>query len=73
MQHSNQAAELPFFKIVATHCQTGERYECMTWQGRAQDGIARAKAEAPKFGLDGFLKDYRAEPIPAPYCIGCDD
>jgi len=62
-----------FYKIVATHSQTGERYECMTWWGRAQDGIARAKDEAPDFGMGGLLKDYRAEPMPAPHCIGCDD
>lgn len=58
----------PRFAILATVIETGETFECFTWTRSAESGIARAKADAVRFGHAGKLTDFRAERIGQRIC-----
>lgn len=48
------------FRILAT-TSYGTPFYCFTWRGLPETGIARAKADAKRFGVP--LTDFRAETI----------
>ena len=55
----------PKFNITAKNRITGLRMHLFTWTRGAEQGIERAKRDAFQHDMEGFLVDYRAEPIEA--------
>jgi hypothetical protein len=41
----------PRFSIIAVNVATGEEFECFTWTRGEEAGIARAYADAERFGM----------------------
>ncbi len=49
------------FRIIAVNATTGTEFECFTWTRDAESGIARAYADAERFGV--AVHSVRAEAI----------
>lgn len=51
-----------YYAILATDCATGRRFQCFTWRGTPEAGIAHAKYLAKRHGME--CRDFVAEPLP---------